>query len=79
MDDSITALRLENMDKEVNDEVAREEDKMGELEWGKSLQFLTVFTRRETNNHVKKCGKLHGKSTAKTIIVPNSFHQARNK
>ena len=33
--------------------------------WGKSLEFLPVFTRREIDNHMNKCGKLKGKTIKK--------------
>lgn len=36
-----------------------------DLEWGKSLDFFPVFTRREIDNHVKNCGKQKGNSRYK--------------
>ena len=74
--DNITKLLLEDIEKEIIVEVERE-DEMSGLHWGKSLEFLPLFTRREIEDHVKKCGKLKGKSIAKTIVRGQKFKQER--
>ena len=43
------------------------------LTWGKSLSTLPIFTRREIDLHVKKCGKLKGKSILKTSMRGRLF------
>ena len=48
-----------------------------DLNWGKSLDFLPVFTRREIDNHVKNCGKLKGKSIVKTLVRGRKFKDER--
>ena len=45
--------------------------------WGKSLKFLPVFTRREIDNHMNKCGKLKGKTIKKTSERGLKFKQER--
>ena len=45
--------------------------------WGKSLSTLPIFTRREIDLHVKKCGKLNGKSISKTSVRGRLLKLAR--
>ena len=45
--------------------------------WGKSLSSLPIFTRREIDQHVTKCGKLKGKSISKTSVMGRLFQNER--
>ena len=47
------------------------------LTWGKSLSTLTIFTRREIDLNVRKCGKLKGKSISKTSVRGRLFKPER--
>ena len=47
------------------------------LTWGKSLSSLPIFTRREIDLHVTKCGKLKGKSISKTSVRGRLFQNER--
>ena len=68
---------METIENQVTVQISRDEAKMTELEWGESLQFLLVFTRREIDDHVKKCGKVNGKYIAKTIMRGQTLKQER--
>ena len=43
------------------------------LTWGKSFSTLPIFTRREIDLHVRKCGKLKAKSISKTSVKGKAF------
>lgn len=45
--------------------------------WDKSQSNLPIFTMREINLHVRKCGKLNGKSITKTSIEGRLFKRER--
>ena len=47
------------------------------LTWAKSLSTLPIFTRREIHLHVKKSGKLKGKSISKTSVRGRLFKLER--
>ena len=47
------------------------------LTWGESLSTLPIFTRREIDLHVRKCGKLKGKSISKTSVKGRLFKHER--
>lgn len=51
--------------------------KQTDFSWGKSLDYLPIFTRREIENHVKKCGKSKGKSIIKTSVRGLKFQSER--
>ena len=46
------------------------------LTWGKSLSTLPIFTRKEIL-HVRKCGKLKGKSISQTLVRERLFKDER--
>ena len=43
------------------------------LTWSKSLSAIPIFTRTEIHLHVRKCGKLKGKSISKTSVRGKLF------
>ena len=55
---NISNLLLQN----INEPLPVETQLDKALTWGKSLSTLPIFTRREIDLHVRKCGKLKGKS-----------------
>ena len=48
-----------------------------ETRWGKSLSSLPIFTMTEIDLHVRKCGKLKGKSISKTSARGRVFKHER--
>ena len=48
-----------------------------ETRWGKSLSSLPIFTMTEIDLHVRKCGKLKGKSISKTSVKGRLFKHER--
>ena len=47
------------------------------LTWSKSLSAIPIFTRTEIHLHVRKCGKLKGKSISKTSVRGRLFKHER--
>lgn len=73
MDQNIHKLLLQNIDVDVEVKLNAEE----ELSWGKSLDFLPLFTRREIDQHVSKCGKLKKLHIKKTLERGLKFKEER--
>ena len=86
-DENLTELLTEDTCKELeidltkNDAIFIEKKKHNvdvEITWGrKSLEYLPVFTRHETDKHVKNRGKIKGKSIKKTAYRSKFFKQER--
>ena len=70
---NISNLLLQNINEPLP--VETQLDKV--LIWGKSLSALPIFTRTEIHLHVKKCGKLKGKSISKTSVRGRLFKHER--
>ena len=70
---NISVLLLQNMNEPLPVETHLEKP----LTWGKSLLTLPIFTRREIDLHVKKCGKLKEKSISKTSMRGRLFKLKR--
>ena len=61
---NISNLLLQN----INEPLPVETQLDKALTWGKSLSTSTIFTRREIDLHIRKCGKLKGKSISKISV-----------
>ena len=48
-----------------------------EMTWCKSLSALNVFTSREIELHLRKCGKLKGKPISETLVRGRLFKYER--
>ena len=70
---NISELLLQNINEPLPVETHLEKP----LTWVKSLSTLPIFTRREIDLHVKKCGKLKGKSISKTSLRGRLFKLER--
>ena len=70
---NISNLLLQN----INEPLPVETQLDKALTWGKSLSTLPIFTRREIDLHVRKCGKLKGKSISKTSVRGRLFKHER--
>ena len=70
---NISVLLLQNINEPLPVETLLEKP----LTWGKSLSTLPIFTRREIDLHVKKCGKLKGKSVSKISMRGRLFKLER--
>ena len=66
---NIYELLLQNINEPLPVETHLEKS----LTWGKFLSTLHIYTRREIDLHVKKCGKLKGKSISKTPVRGRLF------
>ena len=70
---NISNLVLQN----INEALLVETQLDKALTWGKSLLTLLIFTRTETDLHVRKCGKLKEKSISKTSARERLFKHER--
>ena len=70
---NISNLLLQN----INEPLPVETQLDKALTWGESLSTLPIFTRREIELHVRKCGKLKGKSISKTSVKGRLFRHER--
>ena len=70
---NISNLLLQNINELVPVETHLDEV----LTWGKSLSTWPIFTRRYIDLHVRKCGKLKGKSISKTSVRGRLFKHER--
>ena len=70
---NISNLRLQN----INQPLPIETRLDVALTWGKSLSTLVIFTWRGIDLHVKKCGKLKGKSISKISVRRKLFKHER--
>ena len=70
---NISNLRLQN----INQPLPIETRLDVALTWGKSLSTLVIFTWRGIDLHVKKCGKLKGKSISKISVRRKLFKNER--
>ena len=70
-------MLLENIDVNLDVKLITEAECKEDLTWGKSLEFLPVFTRREINLHVGKCGKRKNLTIKKTLERGLKFKEER--
>ena len=70
---NISNLLLQN----INEPLPVETHLYKAMTWGKSLLALPMFTRREIDLQVRKCGKLKGNSTSKTSVRGRLFKHER--
>ena len=70
---NISELLLQNINEPLPVEIHLEKP----MTWGKSLSTLPIFTMREIDLHVKKCGKLKGKSISKSSVRGRVFKLER--
>ena len=66
---TIYKLLLQN----INESLFVETQLDKSLTWDKSSSTKRTFTRRELDLHVRKCGKLKGKSISKTSVRRRLF------
>ena len=73
----MSATNISNLLQNINEPLPVETQLDKALTWGKSLSTLPIFTRREIDLHVRKCGKLKGKSISKTSVRGRLFKHER--
>ena len=73
----MSATNISNLLQNINEPLPVETQLDKALTWGESLSTLPIFTRREIELHVRKCGKLKGKSISKTSVRGKLFKHER--
>ena len=68
-DKKVQNLTLDDINRDLKVELNSKKDVSlkEDMCWGKYLEFLPVFIKREIDNHMNKCGKSKGKTIKRTL------------